>query len=167
MLWASPRRRLPLTLALLAGLAVIAVVLSRGTGSRPEAGATYTGTVYVETPAGRITQKLPISFGIDRAGNRVGAFRISGRLPAACPESKLGPLVVLPASGPIRGASRFEVNLAVRSGTPGSTGRIGTLEISGIFHSLHREGGAVATRYSTPRLRGCDADGGYTTKADA
>jgi hypothetical protein len=161
MIWVSPRRRLALTVALLVGLIVVGLVVSHAHNAKPQAGVTYTGTVFVETAAGKVTQQLPISFGVTRSGRRVSAFRLPGGLPRGCPRQTVGSVTLAPGSAPLATPGRFEVNLALAD----ATGRVGTLEISGDFHALNHESGAVATRYSAARLRGCDASGGYVTKA--
>jgi hypothetical protein len=163
MIWISPKRRLPLVLALLVGLVVIGVIINHAHGPKPAAGATYTGTVYVETAAGKVTQRLPIAFGVSASGQQVASVRFSAGLPRACAAATLGSVTVPARSTPIRTPSRFELNLAIT----GSGRQVGTLEISGIFHTLNRESGAVAVHYSPPALRGCDATGGYTTKVDS
>ncbi len=161
MIWISPGRRLPLTIALLVGLIVVGTILGHTHGAQPQAGATYTGTVFVETPAGTVTQRLPISFQVTRSGRNVTRFRFSGGLPRACQTSPPAGVRAASVTAPVRTPSRFEVNLALDAGA----GRVGTLEISGSFHPLKRESGAVAARYSSPGLARCDASGGYTAKA--
>lgn len=148
-------------MALLAGLVVVGVVVGHTHGRRPAAGALYTGTVDVETAAGEIVQRLPISFAIETSGRGVDRFRFPAGLPRACPRRTVGHVAVRPASAALRNTAHFEINLALSD----RDGRVGTLELSGTFHSLNREAGAVAAAYSAPGLRGCDAGGGYTAKA--
>jgi hypothetical protein len=163
VIWVSRGRRLPLTIALLIGLIVLGVIIGRTHGPKPALGATYTGTVYVETAAGKITQRLPITFAVNGSGRRVSAFRFPGGLPRLCPASRLGTVSAATGTAPVRAPSGFELNLAIDGATP----HIGTLEISGVFHSFNRESGAVAAHYGSAGRQGCDASGGYTAKAES
>jgi hypothetical protein len=160
MFWVSRARRLPLVAALLVGLIVLGVIVGHTHGARPHANATYTGTVYVQNRAGHVTAKLPISLTVDRSGQRVQSFRFPGGLPRACVSRASAKLTAQSGSAVLMNPSHFEINLAII----GAAGRVGTLELSGIFHSLNRESGAVATRYSARGLGSCDASGGYTAK---
>jgi hypothetical protein len=164
VIWtSSPRRRLQLTLALLVGLIVIGTILAHTHGAKPDAGATYTGTVIVETQAGRTVQQLPFSFEVATSGQEVAGFRLPAGVPTLCSKSTSGADVAADGSGSITNPSHFRVNLPII----GAGHRVGTLEISGSFHTLHRESGAVATRYSSSRLRDCDASGGYATRSSS
>jgi hypothetical protein len=157
----SPARRLPVVVALLAGLIVLGVIVGHTHGAKPHANGVYTGTVYVENDAGHVTARLPISLTVNRTGQRVGRLRFPGGLPQGCPGHSPGRLVASTASAVLRNPSAFEINLPIT----GASGPIGILEVSGVFESLDRESGAVATRYSAEHLRSCDASGGYTAKA--
>jgi hypothetical protein len=158
MIWVSAKRRLPLTIALIFGLIVIGAILSVSRGSKPSPGTVYTGTVVVQTPAGTIRGDRPVSFSVGAGARRVRAFRFAGGIPSLCPATAG---TTASGAGAIVSPSRFLARLAIRR----ANRRVGTLTISGDFHTLGHESGALSTRFDVPGLRRCDAGGAYSTRS--
>jgi hypothetical protein len=158
MIWVSAKRRLPLTIALIFGLIVIGAILSISRGSKPTPNTIYTGTVVVQTKAGTIRARRPVAFDVGASARTVRAFRFAGGIPSLCPATAG---TTVSGAGTIIKPSRFLARLAIRR----ASRRVGTLIVSGDFHALGREGGALTTRFTSPRLRGCGAGGAYSTKS--
>lgn len=162
MIWASRRRRRIITVALLLGLVVAAVIVSGTHSPRPGAGTSYTGTVVVQSPSGRVLARLPVGFAISHRGERVVGLTLRAGPPRACARTLPGRVVLAPVSTPVVGPDIFRLRTAILAAGPAAhRTRIGTLEVSGAFHLFGRVSGALAARYNTVALRGCDARGGF------
>jgi hypothetical protein len=158
VIWLSGRRRLPVTIALIFGLVAIGAILSVSHGSKPSADGVYTGTVIVQTKSGTTRGERPVSFDVAASAGAVQAFRFTGGVPSLC-RATAGTTVSGRATivGPGRFLARLPINRAAT--------RVGTLLISGAFHTLGRESGALRTTFGPRDLRNCEATGGYTTRS--